>query len=73
MGGTMSGSAARSSRGSASGGPSMHTTSGSSASSAASTDRADPGPWWRMPSSRTTARLAGGSPAIAHSASRQAR
>src|SRR5262249_34110639 len=35
---------------SASGGPSISTMEGSAASSAASTARAEPGPWWRMPS-----------------------
>ena len=34
---------------SASGGPSIRTTSGSSAASAARTARAEPGPWWRTP------------------------
>ncbi|CAM5639403.1 hypothetical protein SVIOM342S_06902 [Streptomyces violaceorubidus] len=38
-------------RASASGGPSTSTTPGRTASSAARTARADPGPWWRTPSS----------------------
>src|SRR5258708_25965133 len=45
----MSGCDASGSSGPASGGPSTSTASGFSSSSARSTLRAEPGPWWRMP------------------------
>lgn len=51
-GGRMSSSAASAINASASGGPSMSTVRGPAASSAARTARAEPGPWWRTPSSR---------------------
>src|SRR5262245_44341739 len=51
----MSGSASIGSRPEASTGPSISTAAGSSASSASTSRRADPGPWWRMPNSRTWA------------------
>ena len=45
----MSSREASSIRPSASGGPSIRTVSGSSSSSARSSERAEPGPWWRIP------------------------
>ncbi|KIX72162.1 hypothetical protein SF12_20170 [Streptomyces sp. MBRL 601] len=51
-GGRMSMSAARWASSSASGGPSMRTARGWTASSAARTDRAEPGPWCRTPNSQ---------------------
>lgn len=51
-GGRMSMSAARWASSSASGGPSMRTAPGWTASSAARTDRAEPGPWCRTPNSQ---------------------
>src|SRR5207247_4395621 len=59
----MSSSPARGTSGSASGGPSISTTSGWYADSARRTARADPGPWCRMPSRiglTGDSRLAGG-------------
>ena len=49
----MPGSAVRASSGSASAGPSISTMSGRIRSSSATTDRAEPGPWCRMPSTAT--------------------
>ena len=48
-GGRICGSAASAISASASGGPSIRTTSGRCSASAARTDRADPGPWCLMP------------------------
>src|SRR5918995_5961888 len=51
----MSSLAASSMSWSASGGPSIRTVSGSKSSSARSSERAEPGPWWRIP--KTTCSL----------------
>ena len=53
-GGAISGSPARPTKPSASGGPSISTTSGPSSASASRNDRADPGPWCRTPYSSIT-------------------
>ena len=49
-GGSISSDPANSTTLSASGGPSINTTSGRSSASAVATARADPGPWCRIPS-----------------------
>ena len=54
-GGTIASAVAQRSSGSASAGPSISTASGWYASSAATSDRADPGPWCRMPNTWTGA------------------
>ena len=52
-GGTRSGSAVSATKASASGGPSISTRSGWKSDKAVNTARAEPGPWCRIPSTRT--------------------
>src|SRR4051812_33619437 len=61
----MSSSPANGTSASASGGPSISTTSGWNAVSARRTARADPGPWWRTPSSNGSLATAGRSVEVA--------
>src|SRR5215813_4352678 len=56
----MAGSANIASRSDASAGPSIRTIAGRNSSSASTSRRAEPGPWWRMPKIRTSDTMGSG-------------